>query len=64
MSRADLIERLTELAFGYAAEMHYHQEKADQAEEKYNAVTDRVVDLQAADDHEDFYAGGGGLDDD
>ncbi|WP_211903470.1 hypothetical protein [Ralstonia syzygii] len=62
MSRSDLIERLSQLAFDFAAEMHYHQQKAEEAEEKYNVVSDRVASLEAAEELEDHYSGGGGLD--
>lgn len=53
MDRAELIERLEQLAFDYASEQHYHQEKADEAEEKYNIVSDRVQALLAADGSDD-----------
>lgn len=44
-SRADLIERLTQLAYDYASAQIHYQEKADRAGELYEMVTDRVVAL-------------------
>lgn len=53
MDRSELIDRLSQLAFDYASEQMYHQEKADEAEEKYNIVSDRVQALVAADETDD-----------
>ncbi|WP_405124703.1 hypothetical protein ACEPMY_01245 [Ralstonia pseudosolanacearum] len=53
MDRSELIDRLSQLAFDYASDQIYYQEKADEAEEKYNIVSDRVQALSAADEADD-----------